>query len=154
MYFVENQQLQYENVLSYRTRISEGSMPELIQFVCENISSMDLLITGDIIFTISERITDADNSTAILGVEFIIPVDWRFKSSSKYVFKPEFRLVNAVMYKYSGDIRNLSKERIKLYEYILRRGFKPVTEVYYCVREHDGVSGVICMYIGISCNLL
>ncbi len=33
MYFVENQQLQYENVLSYRTRISEGSMPELIQFV-------------------------------------------------------------------------------------------------------------------------
>ena len=31
-------------------------MPELIQFVCENISSMDLLITGDIIFTISERI--------------------------------------------------------------------------------------------------
>ena len=72
MCFVENQQLWYENVLSYRTRISEGSLPELICFVRENIDAMDLSITGDIVFSIFERITDNDMS--ILGVEFIIPV--------------------------------------------------------------------------------
>lgn len=115
---------------------------------------MNLLITGDIVFSVSERITDTDGGAAILGVEFIIPVDRRLKSSTKYVFKPEFRIENAVMYKYSGDIRKLSQERNKLYEYILRRNLNPVTGVYCCVREFDGISGVIGMYIGISCNLL
>lgn len=154
MRFIENQQLRYENVLSYRTRISEEALPELIQFVRENISSMGLFITDDIVFSISERITDADSGTVILGVEFIIPVDRRLKSSSKYVFKPEFRLENAVMYTYSGDIRKISQEKNKLYEYILRRNLNPVTGVYYCVKEFNGASGVICMCIGISCNLL
>lgn len=154
MRFIENQQLRYQNVLSYRTRISEEALPELIQFVRENIASMNLMITGDIVFSISERITDADSGAAILGVEFIIPVDRRIKSSSKYVFKPEFRIENAVMYKYSGDIRKIIQERNKLYEYILRRNLNPVTGVYYRVKESDGISGVICMYIGISFNLL
>lgn len=152
MCFVENQQLWYENVLSYRTRISEGSLPELICFVRENIDAMDLTITGDIVFSIFERVTDNDMS--ILGVEFIIPVDKRFKSSSRYVFKPKFRLENAVMYKYSGDIFRLSHEKNRLYEYVLRKNMKAVTEIYYCVKMLDGNSCIICMYIGINGNLL
>lgn len=152
MCFVENQQLWYDNVLSYRTRISEGALPELICFVRENIDAMDLSITGDIIFSVFERVTD--NDTSILGVEFIIPVDKRFKSSSRYVFKPKFRLENAVMYKYSGDILRLSHEKNRLYEYILRKNLKAVTEIYYCVKNLDGNNCIICMYIGINGNLL
>ena len=152
MCFIENQQLWCDNVLSYRTRISEGSLPELISFVCENIDAMDLSITGDIIFSISERITDSD--TSIIGVEFIIPVDKRFKSNSRYVFKPKFKLENAVMYKFSGDILKLSRESNSLYEYVIRRNMKAVTEIYYCVKRRDGSNSVICMYIGISGNLL
>lgn len=152
MCFVENQQLWYENVLSYRTRISERALPELISFVRENIDAMDLSITGDIIFSVTERITD--NDTSILGVEFIIPVDKRFKSSSRYVFKPRFKLENAVMCKFSGDILKLSHERNRLYEYIIRKNLKAVTDVYYCIKKLDGSNSVICMYIGISGNLL
>ncbi len=152
MCFVENQQLWYENVLSYRTRISEGSLPELICFVRENIDAMDLSITGDIVFSIFERITDNDMS--ILGVEFIIPVDKRFKSNSRYVFKPKFKLENAVMCKYCGDILDISNEKNRLYEYVLRKNLNAVTGVYYCVKNLDGCSGVICMYIDISGNLL
>lgn len=152
MCFIENQQLWYDNVLSYRTRISESALPELISFVCENIDAMDLSITGDIIFSISERITDDD--ATIIGVEFIIPVNKRFKSSSRYVFKPRFKLENAVMYKFSGDILKLSRESSKLYEYVIRRNMKAVTEIYYCVKKLDGSNSVICMYIGISSNLL
>lgn len=152
MCFIENQQLWYDNVLSYRTRISEGSLPELISFVCENINAIDLSITGDIIFSIPERITDNDMS--IIGVEFIIPVDKRFKSSSRYVFKPKFKLENAVMYKFSGDILKLSRESNRLYEYVIRRNMKAVTEIYYCVKRLDGSNSVICMYIGTSGNLL
>lgn len=154
MCIIENQQLWYENVLSYRTRISEESLPELIKFVCENIDAMDLSIRGDIIFSISERITDDDNGTSILGVEFLVPVNKRFKSSSRYVFKPKFKLENAVMYKYSGNILSLSAESSKLYEYVLKKNMKAVTEVYYCVKELDGSSGIVYMYIGISGNLL
>lgn len=152
MSFIENQQLWYDNVLSYRTRISENSLPDLISFVRENIDAMDLSITGDIIFSISERITDDDVS--IIGVEFIIPVNKRFKSSSRYVFKPRFRLENAVMYKFSGDIMKLPRESNKLYEYVIRKNMKTVTDIYYCVKKLDGSSSVICMYIGVSGNLL
>ncbi|MCM1024695.1 MAG: hypothetical protein NC395_11665 [Prevotella sp.] len=152
MCFIENQQLWYENVLSYRTRISEGALPELISFVRENIDAMDLSITGDIVFSISERVTDNDQS--IIGMEFIIPVDKRFKSNSRYVFKPKFKLENAVMYKYSGDIRQLFNEKNKLFEYVLRNDLKAVTGVYYCVKKLDGCSGIICMYVGISGNML
>lgn len=154
MCFIENQQLRYDNVLSYRARISEDSLPELIRFVRENIGSMGMTVTGDIVFSVPERVTDSETGTSILGVEFIIPVDSRFKSSPKYVFKPRFRLENAVMYKYSGDIRELPRERKRLYGYVLENGLNAVTGVYYRVRELDGSAGVICMYIGISCNLL
>lgn len=152
MCIIENQQLWFENALSYRTRISENSLPELINFVRSNIDAMDLSITGNIVFTVYEKIKDDDVS--ILGVEFIIPVDKRFKSNSRYVFKPKFKLENAVLYKYSGKIKNLSEAVEVLSSYIIQKNLQAITDAYYCVKKITDDTGIIDIYVGINGNLL
>lgn len=152
MCIIENQQLWFENALSYRTRISENSLPELINFVRSNIDAMDLSITGNIVFTVYEKIKDDDVS--ILGVEFIIPVDKRFKSSSRYVFKPKFKLENAVLYKYSGKIKALSEAVEALSSYIIQKNLQAITDFYYCVKKITDDTGIIDIYVGINGNQL
>ena len=152
MYIVEKQQLWYDNILSYRTRVEEKDLPRLLNHISTAFDALELEQKGDIVFTIDEKI-ETDRTT-ILGVELLIPVDKVFESSSHYVYKSCFKLENAVMSKFNGKICNLNGFTTELCSYVDSSNIKPITDVYDLVRSICDDDCVIDLYLGTSGNIL
>lgn len=56
MHIFKNQILQYENVLSYRTRIQISDVNKMIGFIQRNTDALNLKICGNIAATVHEKI--------------------------------------------------------------------------------------------------
>lgn len=152
MYIVEKQQLWYDNILSYRTRVEEKDLLRLLNHIGTALDALELEQKGDIVFTIDERVKT--ERTTILGVELLIPVDKVFESSSRYVYKSCFRLENAVMSKFSGKICDLNGFAAELCSYVDNSNIKPITDMYYLVRSICDDECVMDLYLGTSGNIL
>ena len=152
MYIVEKQQLWYDNILSYRTRVAEKDLPRLINHINTALDALELEQKGDIVFTIDEKFET--ERTTILGVELLIPVDKVFESNSHYVYKSCFKLENAVMSKFNGKIFQLNSFAAELCSYVDSSNIKPIIDMYYLVRSICDDDCVIDLYLGTSGNIL
>ncbi|MGN1136242.1 MAG: hypothetical protein ACI4SF_08495 [Oscillospiraceae bacterium] len=152
MYFVEKQQLWYDNVLSYRTRVEETDLLRLISHLETSLDALGLEQKGSIVFTIDERI-ETENKT-ILGVEFLVPVDRAFESSNRYVCKSCFKLENAVMSKFSGNLGELYGFAGNMRSCVESNHIKSITDIYYLVRSIGDGDCIIDLYLGTSGNIL
>lgn len=152
MYIVEKQQLWYDNIMSYRTRVEEKDLPRLLTHVSTVLEALELKQKGDIVFTIDEKVKT--ERTTILGVELLIPIDRVFESSCRYVYKSCFRLENAVMSKFSGRICTLSVFTAELCSYVDSSNIKSITGVYYLVRSICNDDCILDLYVGTSGNIL
>ncbi len=152
MYIVEKQQLWYDNILSYRTRVEEKDLFRLLNHINTALDALELEQKGDIVFTIDEKL-ETDRTT-IFGVELLIPVDKVFESNSRYVYKSCFKLENAVMSKFNGKISELNSFAENLCSYVDSSNIKPITDVYYLVRSICDDDCVIDLYLGTSGNIL
>lgn len=152
MNVIENQNLWFETALSYRTRVEESSLGNMIMYVCDNIPALDLEIIDNIVVSVYEEITEPKHT--ILGVEIIVPVDRSFESNCHYVFKPHFKLENAVMLEYRGKASDFPKIRRKLCEYVLDKRYSPLTNVYFSIKQIDGNEVVANAYLGVDGNSL
>lgn len=152
MHIIENQMICYSSVLSYWTRVNLEELAELIKFAQKNIDAMDLKITGDIIFSINEKI--CENDKTILGIELLIPIDKQFDSNCHYVFKPKFVIKNALFTKYSGAACNLKNAERELLQYAFINELSLITKAYYVVRQVNYDVLTIDVYVGISENKL
>lgn len=152
MYIVEKQQLWYDNIMSYRTRVEEKNLSKLLNHVGIALDALELEQKGDIIFTIDEKVET--ERTTIFGVELLIPVDKKFESNSRYVYKSCFRLENAVMSKFNGKFCALNGFAAELCSYVDNSNFKPITDVYYLVRNICNDECVVDLYLGTSGNIL
>lgn len=152
MYIVEKQQLWYNNIMSYRTRVEGKDLPQLLNHINTALDALELEQKGDIVFTIDEKV-ETDRTT-ILGVELLIPVDKVFESNSRYVYKSCFKLENAVMSKFNGKICKLKGFAAELCSYVDSSNIKPITDVYYLVRSICDDDCVIDLYLGTSGNIL
>lgn len=149
---IENQQLWFESVLSYRTRVEKASLVMLIKHVNDNMDELGLDTVGSIVLSVDEEIAEKDKT--ILGVEIIIPVKKPFSSNTHYVFKPNFRLENAVLMKYSGKACDLPEAGRALCEYAACKHFSTLTNVYYLIKQISGDDVVANAYMGINGNRL
>ena len=138
---IEHQMLNYEYVLSYKTKINDKIIPNMLRSIKENISVIDLKICGNIIITKHDEIT-----------EFLIPVDRKFKGNQHYMFKPGFKLVNAARQRYYGKFDNIDAGLKELNSHISENALTPITSFY--IMEVDSNNGVYDIFIGISENVL
>ena len=138
---VEHQMLDHEYVLSYKTKIDDKVIPNMLSSIKENISVIDLEICGNIIITMHDEIT-----------EFLIPVDRKFEGNQHYMFKPGFKLVNAVRQRYYGAFNNIDAGLKELNSYIFEHSLTPITNSY--IVEIDSDNSVYDIFIGISENVL
>ena len=152
MTVIKNQHLWLDNVISYRTRIEVDKLSQLINHISTNMEVLDLIITGNMVFSITETVTD--NDLIILGVEFIIPINKSIASNSHFVFKPKFRLENAVMLKYCGKISEICAVKRLLNEYALDNNMNVLTNVYYEIKQLDGENVLLNAYMGLCGNSL
>ena len=138
---VEHQMLSHEYVLSYQTKVDDKMIPNMLSSIRKNISVIDLEICGSII--LNKR-----NGTT----EFLIPVDRKFEGNQHYVFKPGFKLVNAVRQRYYGSFDNIDTGLKELNSYISEHSLTPITLPY--IMEIDSDNGVYDIFIGMSENVL
>lgn len=141
MEFLEGQFYTAKNLLSYRTRVESVELSKLLYHVKNNLEALDLKISGKIILNISEKITEKNKQ--IYGVEILIPVDKEFESTGQYVFKPSFKLVNAISYRFYGSCSGFAEAEAKLYGYIKAHDMNAVTGLYYILQSKETInSGV------------
>ncbi|MDE7398030.1 MAG: hypothetical protein K2N06_00735 [Oscillospiraceae bacterium] len=135
MEFLEGQFYTAENLLSYRTRVVSGDLYDLLRYVRNNLDSLELKVNGRVILSISEKFVE--RSKQIYGVELLIPVDKEFESTGQYVYKPTFKLVNAVSFRFYDNGNGFDEAELKLSNYIKVHDMDAVTGVYY-VLQGDG----------------
>lgn len=152
MNVIENQHLWFDMALSYRTRVEKDSLCDLIRHVCDNIEVLDLKITDSVVVSVYEEFTEPNRT--ILGVEIIVPIDRPFESNCHYVFKPHFKLENAVLLKYRGKASEFPEIKKKLCEYALNRHYSALTNVYFSIKQIDGEEVVANAYLGVDGNSL
>lgn len=149
---LENQSLYFENVLSYRTRVASGELIKLLRHVYDSVGEMKLTVTDDLILSVYETVPAG--SDTILGVELIIPVEQPFESNCRYVFKPFFRIENALLLNCCGRISQLSEARRALHSYALDNNYPVLTRVYYVIRQFSEDYIAANAYLGINGNML
>lgn len=149
---IENQQLWFDTALSYRARVEKDALADMIRHICDNVSALDLKITDSVVVSVYEEITEPKQT--ILGIEIIVPVDRPFESNCHYVFKPRFKLENAVLLKYCGKASEFPKMKRALREYAIDRHYSPLTDVYFSIKQINGSDVVANAYMGINGNLL
>lgn len=149
---MEKQLIDVKSVLSYRTRVLDSDLRRLVEFISENIDALNLNITGNIIFSVFD--TDTDGDLEYLNIEVLVPVNDSFKSNSKYVYKPYFRIENAVKLRHYGKYSGLKNSKTLILNYLEENKLTPITNVYYRIVDNDLSSGIIDLYIGINSNIL
>lgn len=152
MNVIENQQLWFDAALSYRGRVEKNSLGDMIVHIYDNISALGLEITDSVVVSVCEETKETKQT--ILGVEIIIPVNKPFESNCHYVFKPHFKLENAVLLKYRGKASEFPEMGKKLCEYAIARHYSPLTNVYFSIKQISGNDVVANAYLGINGNLL
>lgn len=152
MNVIENQHLWFDMALSYRTRVEKNLLCDLIRHIRDNIEALDLKITDSIVVSVYEEFVES--AQTIFGVEIIVPVDRPFESNCHYVFKPHFKLENAVLFKYRGKASEFPEVKKKLCEYALNKHYSPLTNVYFSIKQIDGGEVVANAYLGVDGNSL
>lgn len=155
MHIFKDQILQYENVLSYRTKIQISDVNKMIGFIQRNTDALDLKICGNIAATVYEK--ENISGVEMSDIEFLIPVNKEISESSAFKFKPVFKLVNAVKIRHEGSMKLIERAEHTLDEYITQNAMQPVTPVYYLFiqsTEYDNEDNIVDLYKGISENIL
>lgn len=135
MEFFEGQFYTVKNLLSYRTRIDSNELDNLLVYVQNSLDALELKVNGNIILSISEKIIEKNKQ--IYGVEILIPVDKQFESTGQYVYKPTFKLVNAISYRFYGNCRGFAEVETKLSNYIKAHNMNAVTGLYYIMQSKE-----------------
>ncbi len=138
MEFLEGQFYTAKNLLSYRTRVESSELNNLLCYVKNSLDVLDLKVNGKIILSFSEKIIEKNKQ--IYGVEILIPVNKEFESTGQYVFKPIFKLVNAISYRFYGNCSGFAEAEAKLYGYIKAHNMDAVTGLYYILQSKEIVN--------------
>ena len=152
MEVIENQYISVKNVLSYLTRVGSKSLGELISHIHRSTEVLDLKMEGKIMFSVIG--THHIPEDVAMDIEVLIPVDRAFKSTIKYVYKPEFKLENALCVKHYGGYGDLLKTHKLLNDYLIEKELKAITTTYFVIERNSGNDSMISLYIGISGNIL
>lgn len=152
MEVMENQFLSVKNVLSYLTRVDSKSLGSLIEHIHRNSDVLDLKISGKVMFLVKATHSIPDDTA--MDIEMLVPVDKAFDSTSRYIYKPEFRLENAVSVRHYGSYSGLLGTQKKLSDYIITKGLKAITDTCYVVDRNLLNDNVVSLYVGINGNIL
>ena len=155
MLFLEQQYIELENVLSYRTRVNINRLSGILRYAEKNADALGLIVTGNILFTITEKISDSNK--CIVGIEMLIPVNKKFESCEQYIFKPVFKLVNAVSVRHCGLYSEVDSVSTSLEDFLKRKNLKPISNIYYMAvrnNEEHPLSSILDAFVSVNENLL
>lgn len=152
MQFLERQIYMVEKLLSYRTRVDSRDLSSMLAYAERNLDALELTLSGNVILKICEII--AEENRNIFGVELLFPVDKPFESRGQCIYKPLFKLENAVSSRFYGSYSMIPEFEKQVYLYIEECHLEPVTDVYYVIQQDTGSDISFDAYVGINNNIL
>lgn len=154
MNFLKNRYLYYEHLLSYSTRVKASDLIDMLIFTKSNVDALDLRAVENIVFRIVEVIPDSSGD--IYGIEVLIPTDKAFKSEGQCIYKPEFKIDNAVSFMFY-DVDDICDAETQLYGYARKNNMKLITDIYFILLQSEKINKtntVFEAYVGISGNIV
>lgn len=148
-----NQLLEYDNLLTFRGKISRYEINDKITQIATFMENEHLQKIGPII-TCTHSVA-VENGKEILDFEIMIPVNTTSITSNEYSIKPKFRIANALMCSHNGNQNELVNIYNKIKHYIHENQIQNVTNFYTVSRNIDDNGNLnIVVYIGVSNNIL
>lgn len=154
MNFLKNRYLYYEHLLSYSTRVKASELIDMLMFTKNNVDALDLKAVENVVFRIVEIIPDSGGD--IYGIEVLIPTDKAFKSEGQCIYKPEFKIDNAVSFMFY-DVDEICEAETQLYGYARKNNMKLITDIYFILLQSEKINRantVFEAYVGISNNIV
>ncbi|MCI9410290.1 MAG: hypothetical protein HFJ89_10835 [Oscillospiraceae bacterium] len=154
MNFLKNRYLYYEHLLSYSTRVKASELIDMLMFTKNNVDALHLKAVENVVFRIVEIIPDSGGD--IYGIEVLIPTDKAFKSEGQCIYKPEFKINNAVSFMFY-DVNEICEAETQLYGYARKNNMKLITDIYFILLQSEKINRVNAVfeaYVGISNNIV
>lgn len=126
----------------------------MLIFTKSNVDALDLRAVENIVFRIVEVIPDSSGD--IYGIEVLIPTDKAFKSEGQCIYKPEFKIDNAVSFMFY-DVDDICDAETQLYGYARKNNMKLITDIYFILLQSEKINKtntVFEAYVGISGNIV
>ena len=145
MQIVENQNLYFDNVLSYVSGMDNTQTMGLVNHILKNLESIGLEVREKVMFTYSDSET-----------EFLIPLkNEKTYENSGYRIKPKFKMINAVKIRFEGDFGEIDIALKALEKYISEKKYRVISRPYYVVVRSNvnSNSGIWDIYISIDGNI-
>lgn len=152
-----NQELRMKNVLSFRKKLSAVALQQETERIGRFIENGGFNKTGptaSVTFAVEE-----ENGEQIFDIEVLIPLEQPFTPPDGCVCKSEFRLLNAVFIRHTGDPARLQESCDKLTAYIQEHELQPITCGYNVTVQEPKTSAdidqmIVDVYIGVNPNIL
>ena len=157
MNITENCKLEMENVISFRGKVTQQQMSQIVKEMEQIISENSAEKKG---FSSTATFAIENNgSQPIMDIEILIPLNKEIHVPSDYKFKPIFRLNNAVKIRHQGNPAMLQNSANELMKYISDHQLTPITTGYNVTvqeptNQNDVDSLIVDMYVGVSDNIL
>ncbi len=157
MNITENCKLEMENVISFRGKVTQQQMSQIVKEMEQIISENSAEKKG---FSATATFAIENNgSQPIMDIEILIPLNKEIHVPSDYKFKPIFRLNNAVKIRHQGNPAMLQNSANELMKYISDHQLTPITTGYNVTvqeptNQNDVDSLIVDMYVDVSDNIL
>lgn len=157
MNITENCKLEMENVISFRGKVTQQQMSQIVKEMEQIISENSAEKKGS--SATATFAIENNGSQPIMDIEILIPLNKEIHVPSDYKFKPIFRLNNAVKVRHQGNPAMLQNSANELMKYIADHQLTPITTGYNVTvqeptNQNDVDSLIVDMYVGVSDNIL
>ncbi len=120
------------NVLSYRGKVGKADLENIGKEMENYIQNAG-----------AKRVWNPITATYavegdVMDVEIFMPLDKSIKSTDKYVFKIQIKIVNAIVASYKGHPMRLQDTCNRLNQYMIEHNLQPIT-VGYNVTKKTGI---------------
>lgn len=153
----ENTTYEMNNVFSYRGKVTQQQMAHIVNEMSQIIKDNSSHKNGPTV-TATYSI-DASGAQPVMDIEVLIPLDKAIHVPADYMFKPIFRLNNAVKIRHRGNPAMLQSTANELMQYITDKKLTPITTGYNVTvqeptNQNDTDNLIVDMYVGVSDNIL
>lgn len=150
----DKQQVELENLISFRGKVRQREMPRLIRQMVECAESQQAKVGENLISaTYQVELVDGEK---VAEVELMLPVEGKITDKGEFTCKPRFFLRDAVKMEYKGPAKGFATVYEEMRQYIEMKGYVPITVGYIVSVLNNPKEDEVDMevYMGVSTNVL
>ncbi len=156
MQIEKNKEIKLQNLLSCRKKVKENEIDNEFALMGAFINEKQLNQIGGVITAVYHM----DQSSGLMDMEIMIPIEHQTDDLKAYTIKPIFHLIHALHLSYQGPSTNLVEAHNKIYTYVRDNKLQPITPLYNFYNSTHGDSGdtdealKVDLLIGINPSIL